>query len=145
MVVTSVSVNVLTKTPRLRGTASIVLDECFKVTEILILQRSADEEPFIVMPCKYFGKPNPQDGKQKRKNVAYPITQDFLSHIKAAVLEEYYRKLEMIINGHDGDGVKQATENDNEDSTAFKAESDSKSPDQKMKAPCLDDDCEEEE
>ena len=84
MVVTSVSVNVLTKTPRLRGTASIVLDDCFKVAEILILQRTPDDEPFIVMPCKYFGKPNPKDGKQKRKSVAYPINQEFLAHIKAA-------------------------------------------------------------
>ncbi len=99
MVVTNVSVNVVTKKPRLRGTASVVFDNSFKVTEILILQSKADGELYVVMPCKYFGKPDPKTGKQKRKNVAYPINQEFLVHIKAAVLEEYERKLELLKEG----------------------------------------------
>lgn len=144
MVVTSVSVNVLTKTPRLRGTASIVLDDCFKVAEILILQRTPDDDPFIVMPCKYFGKPNPKDGKQKRKSVAYPINQECLAHIKAAVLEEYFRKLELIQNSREGNDVKEPAkvEDENQPTNAAPEEN---SPDQNMKTPSIDDDYKEED
>lgn len=145
MVVTSVSVNVLTKTPRLRGTASIVLDDCFKVAEILILQRNPADEPFIVMPCKYFGKPNPQDGKQKRKNVAYPITQEFLAHIKAAVLEEYFRKLEMIKNGREAEGVREPERVENENQPVPDEPAEEKSPDQNVEIPSIDDDYKEED
>ncbi len=99
MVVTSVSVNLVTKKPRLRGTASVVFENNFKVTEILILQSKPGGELYVVMPCKYFGKPDPKTGKQKRKNVAYPINQEFLAYIKAAVLEEYARKLELLKEG----------------------------------------------
>lgn len=144
MVVTSVSVNVLTKTPRLRGTASIVLDDCFKVAEILILQRTPDDEPFIVMPCKYFGKPNPKDGKQKRKSVAYPINQEFLAHIKAAVLEEYFRKLELIQNSREGNDIKELAKAEDEDQPTSEAPEE-KSPDQNMKKPSIDDDYKEED
>lgn len=144
MVVTSVSVNVLTKTPRLRGTASIVLDDCFKVAEILILQRTPDDEPFIVMPCKYFGKPNPKDGKQKRKSVAYPINQECLAHIKAAVLEEYFRKLELIRNSREGNDVKEPAKVEDE-SQPTNAAPEEESPDQNLKTPSIDDDCKEED
>ncbi len=144
MVVTSVSVNVLTKTPRLRGTASIVLDDCFKVAEILILQRNSDDEPFIVMPCKYFGKPNPKDGKQKRKSVAYPINQEFLAHIKAAVLEEYFRKLELIQNSREGNDIKEPAKAEGENQPTSEAPEE-KSPDQNMTTPSIDDDYKEED
>ena len=144
MVVTSVSVNVLTKTPRLRGTASIVLDDCFKVAEILILQRTPDDEPFIVMPCKYFGKPNPKDGKQKRKSVAYPINQEFLAHIKAAVLEEYFRKLKLIQNSREGNDITELAKAEDENQPTSEAPEE-KSPDQNMKTPSIDDDYKEED
>lgn len=145
MVVTSASVNVLTKTPRLRGTASVVFDDCFKVAEILILQRTPDDEPFIVMPCKYFGKPNPKDGRQKRKNVAYPINQECLALIKAAVLEEYFRKLEIIKNGDEaGDASKEVCA-ENENQPTSDESHDDGSPDQNLKAPSIDDDYKEED
>lgn len=145
MVVTSVSVNVLTKTPRLRGVASVVFDDCFKVAEILILQRTPSDDPFIVMPCKYFGKPNPQDGKQKRKNVAYPITPDFLAHIKDAVLKEYFRKLEIIRSGREGDEAKEPTNAENENQPDIGVAAGNKSSDQNERTPSADDDYKEED
>ena len=145
MVVTNISVNVLTKTPRLRGVASIVLDDCFKVSEILILQRNPGEDPFIVMPCKYFGKPNPNDGKQKRKSVAYPITQEFLAQIKTAVLDEYFRKLEIIKQSREGDDKTEPAEVENENQPDVGAVPDEKSPDQNLSAPSIDDDYKEED
>jgi len=145
LVVTNVSVNVLTKTPRLRGVASIVLDDCFKVAEILILQRNPGNDPFIVMPCKYFGKPNPNDGKQKRKSVAYPITQEFLAEIKTAVLDEYFRKLEIIKQSRDGDDMTEPTEVENENQPEVSAAPDEKSPAQNLDTPSIDDDYKEED
>jgi len=145
LVVTNVSVNVLTKTPRLRGVASIVLDDCFKVAEILILQRNPGNDPFIVMPCKYFGKPNPNDGKQKRKSVAYPITQEFLAEIKTAVLDEYFRKLEIIKQSRDGDDMTEPTEVENENQPEVSAASDEKSPAQNLDTSSIDDDYKEED
>lgn len=145
MVVTNVSVNVLTKTPRLRGVASIVLDDCFKVAEILILQRNPDGDMFVVMPCKFFGKPNPKDGKQKRKSVAYPITQEFLAQIKTAVLDEYFRKLEIIEQSREGDGKTEPAEAENENQPDVGAAPDEKSPDQNLSTPSIDDDYKEED
>jgi len=145
MVVTSVSVNVLTKTPKLRGVASVVFDDCFKVSEILILQHTPNDAPFSVMPCKYFGKPNPQDGKQKRKNVAYPITQDFLAHIKTAVLEEYFRKIGMIQNGREGNDIKEPVNAENENQPDTDVITDEKSSDQNEGTPSIDDDYKEED
>ena len=139
MFVTSVSVNLVTKMPRLRGSASVVFDNSFKVTEILIMQSKPGGELYVVMPCKYYGKPDSKTGKRKRKNVAYPINQEFLAYIKAAVLEEYARKLELLKEGR-GE-AENADESDKSDSGHENSETvDSDEPaDQTPEAPIVDD------
>lgn len=145
MVVTNVSVNVLTKKQKLRGVASIVLDDCFKVTEILILQSNPNTSPFIVMPYKAFGKTKPKDGKQQRKSVAYPITQDCFAQIKTAVLDEYIQKLDLIKHDREGDDETEPDNAENENQSLSGATPDEKSPDQNLKAPSIDDDYKEED
>ena len=85
MKITKVSVKVLQGLPRLKGTASVVFDDCFKVRDILILPKN-ENEMCISMPSKnlYYNK---------RISVAHPINSDFRSEIENAVLKEYERLL----------------------------------------------------
>lgn len=56
MKITSVEVKVLEKRQRLCGSAAIVLDDCFKVRDILILEKESTGELHISMPSKKLGK-----------------------------------------------------------------------------------------
>ncbi len=83
MKITKVSVKVLQGLPRLKGTASVVFDDCFKVRDILILPKN-ENEMCIAMPSKKLDD-------NKRISVAHPINSDFRSEIENAVLKEYDR------------------------------------------------------
>lgn len=85
MKITKVSVRVIPNRPRLKGTASVVFDDCFKVRDILILPRNA-EELYASMPYKRV-----KDGTFI--SLAYPITPEFRQEIESAVCGEYERLL----------------------------------------------------
>lgn len=85
MKITKVSVKVLQGLPRLKGTASVVFDDCFKVRDILILPKN-ENEMCIAMPSKKLDD-------NKCISVAHPINSDFRSEIENAVLKEYERLL----------------------------------------------------
>ena len=72
-------------------------------------------------------------------------TQEFLAHIKAAVLEEYFRKLEMIKNGREPEGVREPERVENENQPTPDEPTEEKSPDQNVKIPSIDDDYKEED
>ncbi len=84
MKVTQVNVSVIKDMPRLKGTASVVFDECFKVRDIIILPKNEDGELYIGMPSKKLKN-------DKRISLAYPINAEFRSVIEDAVLGEYNR------------------------------------------------------
>ena len=72
-------------------------------------------------------------------------TQEFLAHIKAAVLEEYFRKLEMIKNGREPEGVREPERVENENQPTPDEPTEEKSPDQNVKIPSIADDYKEED
>ena len=86
MKITKVTVAVLKDKPRLRGVASIVFDNVFKVRDIPILPRKNDDSLYVAMPGKKLA-----DGH--RVYYAYPVTQEFRTEIESAILEEYERRL----------------------------------------------------
>ncbi len=87
MKVTQVKVSVIKDMPRLKGTASVVFDECFKVRDIFILPKNETGELYIGMPSKKLKN-------DKRLSLAYPITAEFRSVIETAVLDEYQRLID---------------------------------------------------
>ncbi len=87
MKVTQVKVSVIKDMPRLKGTASVVFDECFKVRDIIILPKNETGELYIGMPSKKLKNDN-------RISLAYPINADFRKVIETAVLDEYKRLIE---------------------------------------------------
>ncbi len=84
MKVTQVNVSLIKDMPRLKGTASVVFDECFKVRDIIILPKNETGELYIGMPSKKLKN-------DKRVSLAYPINAEFRSVIETAVLDEYNR------------------------------------------------------
>ena len=97
----------------------------------------------VEIACKKEHGSAPND-EQKRKSVAYPINQEFLAHIKAAVLEEYFRKLELIQNSREGNDIKGPAKAEDENQPTSETPEE-KSPDQNMKTPSIDDDYKEED
>lgn len=83
MKVTNVYVKRLEGLPRLLGTADVVLDQCLKVRDLLILPR-ADGQLYISMPAK----------KVVRKGwvaIVHPTNQELTEEIQKAVALEYKR------------------------------------------------------
>lgn len=87
MKITSVEVKVLEKRQRLCGSAAIVLDDCFKVRDILILEKESTGELHISMPSKKLGK-------NYFVALVHPITSEFRHEIEDLVLSEYQRLIE---------------------------------------------------
>lgn len=86
MTITKVSVNVIANKQRLRGTASVVFDDCLKVRDILILPKDNSGSLYIVMPNKKLGD-------NRYISLAYPVSAEFRDIIENAVLEEYEKQL----------------------------------------------------
>ena len=81
MKVTSVNVKKIEKEgSRMKGIASIVLDECFAVKDIRIIQ--GEEKLFIAMPSRKY-----PDGEYR--DVAHPINTPTREEINKLVLAKY--------------------------------------------------------
>ena len=81
MKVTSVNVKKIEKEgSRMKGIASIVLDECFAVKDIRIIQ--GEDKLFIAMPSRKY-----PDGEYR--DVAHPINGETRKMFEDAIIEEY--------------------------------------------------------
>ena len=81
MKVTSVNVKKIEKEgSRMKGIASIVLDDCFAVKDIRIIQ--GEDKLFIAMPSRKY-----PDGEYR--DVAHPINGDTRKMFEDAIIEEY--------------------------------------------------------
>ena len=81
MKVTSVNVKKIEKEgSRMKGIASIVLDDCFAVKDIRIIQ--GEDKLFIAMPSRKY-----PDGEYR--DVAHPINGETREMIEKAVFEAY--------------------------------------------------------
>ena len=81
MKVTSVNVKKIEKEgSRMKGIASIVLDDCFAVKDIRIIQ--GEDKLFIAMPSRKY-----PDGEYR--DVAHPINGETRKLFEDAIIEEY--------------------------------------------------------
>ena len=82
MKITSVSVRKITKeNSRLRGIASVLLDDAFAIHDIRIIE--GDNGLFIAMPSRKI----PNSGEFK--DIAHPINAETREKIQSAILEAY--------------------------------------------------------
>lgn len=83
MKITSVDV-FLKENSRMKGLASVKLDDCFVVKDIRIIE--GDDGLFIAMPSK-----KKADGEYK--DIAHPITQECRQMFQDAIIKAYDEKL----------------------------------------------------
>lgn len=77
---------VLVKNQKVKGSASVVLDDCFKIRDIVILAKNGTGELFVAMPYKVLKNGN-------KVSVAYPLTSEFRAQLQQIILEEYMKLL----------------------------------------------------
>ena len=82
MNITKVNVKKVNTENRLRAIASIVIDDCFAVNEIKVLE--SEKGLFI-------GMPSWKDKEGKFKDIAHPINAETRAEIQNAILNEYER------------------------------------------------------
>lgn len=81
MKITSVKVRKIEKEDsRMKGIASVVIDDCFAVKDIRIIQ--GEDKLFIAMPSRKY-----PDGEYR--DVAHPINGDTRKVFEDAIIEEY--------------------------------------------------------
>ncbi len=81
MKITSVKVHKIEKEDsRMKGKASVLLDDCFVIKDIRIIQ--GDDKMIVAMPNKVY-----PDGQHH--DVAHPINQETRKMFEDAILEEY--------------------------------------------------------
>ena len=86
MKITSVSVRKITKeNSRLRGIASVLLDDSFAIHDIRIIE--GDNGLFIAMPSR-------KTATGAYKDVCHPINPDVRSEFTNAILDEYNKEEE---------------------------------------------------
>ena len=69
----------------MKGIASIVLDDCFAVKDIRIIQ--GEDKLFIAMPSRKY-----PDGENR--DVAHPITTECRAIFNDTIIDEYKKQLE---------------------------------------------------
>ena len=88
MKITSVSVRKITKeNSRLRGIASVLLDDSFAIHDIRIIE--GDNGLFIAMPSRKVGEGNFRD-------IAHPINAEMRQVLEDAVLKAYHEALAQL-------------------------------------------------
>ena len=81
MKITSVTVRKITKeNSRMKGIASVLLDDCFAVHDIRIIE--GDNGLFIAMPSR-------QTSTGEYRDVCHPINPDVRSAFTEAIIDEY--------------------------------------------------------
>ncbi|MBO5395142.1 MAG: septation regulator SpoVG [Clostridia bacterium] len=70
---------------KLKGIASITIDECFVVHDVKVI--NGKDGLFISMPCK-------KSAEGEHRDIAHPIKTETREEIKTAVLDAYNRAVE---------------------------------------------------
>lgn len=84
MKITSVNVRVTEKEDsRMKGIASILLDDCFAIHDIRIIE--GDKGLFIAMPSR-------KTAAGEYRDIAHPITPECRKMFEDAILEEYKKE-----------------------------------------------------
>ena len=88
MKITSVNVRITEKeNSRMKGIASIIIDDCFAVHDIRIIE--GNEGLFIAMPSRKVGEGNFRD-------IAHPINAEMRQVLEDAVLKAYHEALAQL-------------------------------------------------
>ena len=85
MQITDIRVRIVRNDEKLKGVASITIDDCFVVHDLKII--AGPEQLFIAMPSR-----KTKDGEYK--DVAHPIKSEIRELISSSVLEAYNKALE---------------------------------------------------
>lgn len=73
---------------RLKASAAVVFDDCFKVRDIFIFPgKDNSDELYVAMPVKKIKD-------DKRISLAHPINAEFRAEMEKAILDAYYASLE---------------------------------------------------
>lgn len=84
----NIKVNVaLVKNQRVKGSATVVFDDCLKVRDIVILTKNDTGELYISMPFKTLKNGN-------KISIAYPLNPEFRAELQKAILDEYMKLVE---------------------------------------------------
>lgn len=86
MQITKVTVQLVPNRERLKASASVVFDDCFKVRDILIVPKGNKAGMTIVMPSKKIKG-------DRYISMAHPITSEFRDFVEKAILDEYEREV----------------------------------------------------
>lgn len=79
----NIKVNVtLVKNQKVKGSATVVLDDCFKIRDIVILAKNETGELYVAMPYKTLKNGN-------KISVAYPLNAEFRAELQQHILDEY--------------------------------------------------------
>ena len=91
---------------RLKASAAVVFDDCFKVRDIFIFPRKDNsEELYVAMPVKKIKD-------DKRISLAHPINAEFRAEMEKAILDAYYASLEEKEEDGDEDDNKSFEDED---------------------------------
>lgn len=95
------------KESNIRGFATVVFGDLFKITNIAILENKEKEQLFVSMP-KYRSNERDENGGTIYKDVCNPITAEFREELYGNILEAYQQE---ISHGKEqGKGEKEATQ-----------------------------------
>lgn len=85
----SINVNeVLGNEGNIRGFATVVFGDSFKITNIAIMENTQKGELFVSMP-RYKSKGVDQDNNPVYRDICHPITKEFREELYTNILEEY--------------------------------------------------------
>ena len=86
MKITSVKVS-LVNNGRLRGYASFIIDECFLVRDVRLIQ--GDDRLFLAMPAKK----STRGDEERFIEIAHPINAETRQELEDAIFDEYKRQV----------------------------------------------------
>lgn len=91
---------------RLKASAAVVFDDCFKVRDIFIFPRKDNsDELYVAMPVKKIKD-------DKRISLAHPINAEFRAEMEKAILDAYYASLQEKEEDGDEDDNKSFEDDD---------------------------------
>ena len=91
---------------RLKASAAVVFDDCFKVRDIFIFPRKDNsDELYVAMLVKKIKD-------DKRISLAHPINAEFRAEMEKAILDAYYASLEEKEEDGDEDDNKSFEDDD---------------------------------
>ena len=87
--ISSIRIFVIKDDPKVKGLATVVLDDCFALAQLRIMENPDNQQPWISVPSRKTTHTDESTGKPYYQQIYHPINKEFREVLHNKIVEQY--------------------------------------------------------